>query len=195
MRRAPSKTFMGRPCKKGHVERFEKTRLCVACSRDRGARWRANNPDMVVEHRKKFYPRMKALHKEWRDENPEKVRAYSAATRRRYPEKMLEQGRMWRKNNPEKSRALVRNRRARLRGADGSHSPDDIAEIREMQGGKCAYCRIRLNSVVEHVDHIKPVSKGGSNSRKNLQILCGSCNSSKHDADPVDFARRTGRLI
>jgi 5-methylcytosine-specific restriction endonuclease McrA len=63
-----------------------------------------------------------------------------------------------------------------------------------LQNDMCAYCRCELKSK-GHVDHITPVSKGGSNNRSNLQILCGSCNSKKHDADPIVFSRRIGLLI
>ncbi len=41
---------------------------------------------------------------------------------------------------------------------------------------KCVNCGITENLTI---DHIKPVSKGGTDNFKNLQILCGSCNSSK----------------
>lgn len=188
-------TFLGNPCAHGHVERYVKTRLCVTCARARLKRWRTSNPEKVIENRRNFQPKMKVLHKKWRDKNPERTRAYSVETRRRYPEKTAAYGKKWRTENPERTLVFVRNRRARIKGAEGSHTIEDVAEIRRLQGGKCAYCRIRLSDVVEHVDHIKPVSKGGSNRRNNLQLLCGSCNSRKHDADPVIFARRTGRLI
>ena len=41
---------------------------------------------------------------------------------------------------------------------------------------KCVYCSGTENLTV---DHIKPVSRGGSDEINNLQILCKSCNSSK----------------
>jgi hypothetical protein len=32
-----------------------------------------------------------------------------------------------------------------------------------------------------YVDHIRPIARGGTNKTKNLQLLCGFCNSSKKD--------------
>lgn len=43
----------------------------------------------------------------------------------------------------------------------------------------CAHCGRKFHASAVDIDHIKPKSKGGSNSPKNLQILCQHCNRSK----------------
>ena len=45
-------------------------------------------------------------------------------------------------------------------------------------GGKCIECGSKKN--LEY-DHIIPVSKGGSNTVRNIQLLCESCNRQKKD--------------
>lgn len=47
----------------------------------------------------------------------------------------------------------------------------------------------------DHVDHIKALARGGSNWPSNLQLTCGPCNNRKRAIDPIEFARRNGRLI
>ena len=44
--------------------------------------------------------------------------------------------------------------------------------------GKCVYCGTNENL---EFDHIIPVSKGGSNTARNIQILCEKCNREKSD--------------
>lgn len=48
---------------------------------------------------------------------------------------------------------------------------------------ECLYCRSKENLTI---DHIKPVSRGGTDDIKNLQILCKSCNSRKGNKYPYN---------
>jgi len=43
----------------------------------------------------------------------------------------------------------------------------------------CVLCGRRPPEVELHVDHIKPVSKGGTNDESNLRTLCADCNRGK----------------
>ena len=45
----------------------------------------------------------------------------------------------------------------------------------------CAHCGKKFRKADMDADHILPKSKGGDNSRYNLQVLCSYCNRSKRD--------------
>jgi len=58
-----------------------------------------------------------------------------------------------------------------------THIPDDVKEfVWRRDGGKCVKCGSQHH--LEY-DHIIPLNKGGSNTARNLQILCESCNREK----------------
>jgi 5-methylcytosine-specific restriction endonuclease McrA len=47
---------------------------------------------------------------------------------------------------------------------------------------KCVYCGLSAkDGAILNVDHILPISKGGSNESHNLQTLCRTCNNGKAD--------------
>lgn len=48
----------------------------------------------------------------------------------------------------------------------------------------CVYCGKTRNL---HIDHIIPQSKGGSDSGENLVLACKKCNTSKNDADLMEW--------
>ncbi len=49
-------------------------------------------------------------------------------------------------------------------------------EVYERDDGKCVYCGSIKNL---EFDHIIPLVKGGSNTTKNIQLLCQKCNRKK----------------
>lgn len=76
----------------------------------------------------------------------------------------------------------------------GHHTEADLKSIRKLQKDKCAMCKCKLRGRGE-LDHIYPLSKGGSNFARNLQFLCITCNRSKGAKDPVLFAQSKGLLL
>jgi 5-methylcytosine-specific restriction endonuclease McrA len=118
--------------------------------------------------------------REWRDANPRAVREYTRA---------------WIEKNRERVRAICRNRRALVKGAPGSHHHTDIERIHDLQGGCCAYCGCPVDLRAKggsHVDHIHPLSRGGSNWPVNLAVTCPPCNSRKGDRTLEEFFATEG---
>ena len=57
------------------------------------------------------------------------------------------------------------------------------------QGGKCMYCGRKPGDDLMDIDHKIPLSRGGSNNIRNLQILCRSCNGRKGNKTDREFRR------
>lgn len=87
----------------------------------------------------------------------------------------------------------IRNRRAKQRDADGSHTGEEIAALYQQQNGICCYCQVELNGKFE-ADHIMPIALGGSNWIDNIQLTCMPCNRKKNAQHPNDFALRMNFL-
>ncbi len=189
----------GKPCKAGHeIVRYVYNYRCLQCRRDRenariaqdrakhaakGRAWYAKHPETC-----------RARNRAYRAKNPEYHRKKSEEWRRANPEHYRECVRQWKAANPEADRIYVNNRRVRKLGNGGTHTRADVAEIFKAQKGRCAYCKVKLGKKRE-VDHIKPVARGGTNNRSNLQILCAPCNSKKRAKDPITFAQSLGMLL
>ncbi len=52
-------------------------------------------------------------------------------------------------------------------------------EVFKRDGFKCQYCGVCAPDVLLHIDHIKPVSEGGTNELLNLVTSCAECNLGK----------------
>ncbi len=115
-------------------------------------------------------------------------------------ERVREQAREYNKTylNRPKTRDLrrvnARNRRAHKRAANGTHTAQQIQEQYTRQKGKCYYCQHKVKWGKHHVDHVVPLSRGGSNDMSNLVIACAPCNMSKNRKLPSEWPEG-GRLL
>lgn len=125
-----------------------------------------------------------AKNKRWVAENREHVRESHRARHQRYVERHRDKLR-------NRWRVYSHHRRAMLREAEGTHTPEDIQLIGDRQGWRCWWCQADCADDY-HVDHRVPISKGGSNGPENLVVSCPACNVRKSDKLPHEF---NGRLL
>jgi 5-methylcytosine-specific restriction endonuclease McrA len=195
--------FTGKPCKRGHItKRDVSTRCCDECRKIVGREWVNNNRDKMRAADRKWrqsHPdKVKAKGHRWYWSNPKKHTLDAIRWNRAHPERRVESSRKWQKNHPENRRAHHVLRRSRKRSAEGKFTAADIKRLLKLQRNRCAFyanCRTRFVRTDFHIDHIMPLAKGGSNWPNNIQLLCADCNIKKNAADPIDFARRYGRML
>jgi len=154
--------------------------------------------------------RMKELAKLWAKRNPEKVRQklikYKTSEkgklklklyRQKNYEKLLEKARIWKKEHKEyvntyrngwvktrrgklmKKVNQIRHR-ARRKNAQGNFTINEWLEIRN-RSPMCPACGRFVECENLTVDHIIPITKGGTNYISNIQPLCALCNSTKNN--------------
>jgi 5-methylcytosine-specific restriction endonuclease McrA len=134
----------------------------------RGRVYHAANRDVLL-----------AKQKAWKAE-PER-KAHFAAYQRAYRAKQGKRPRWTSDEYDPLSGARNANNRARRLGIPGRVTTD---EVRQVMRGACVQCG---STSQPSLDHIQPLSRGGSNTKDNLQRLCFPCNSRKRDR-PIGVA-------
>lgn len=171
---------------------------CKACNAEYHRAWRAKPENKAranarsAEWRLANLEREKECNKAWREANPERKSETGRtwwATAGRFNadyERRAENNRLWRERNPERwaahNRAAVALRRALRAAAPTVPFTNAQLDARlAYYGHRCWICK---TGPYEHLDHVKPLSKGGSHMLSNLRPACASCNSSKRATWP-----------
>lgn len=169
---------------------------CKGCVSEYQAAYRAAHRDKARE-----------TSRQWRRDNPERSRQSASAYKRANPEKvraaqkkyrdanrtyLQERNWKWRKDNREQLRARARERylanpekaaeardRRRALIARLEYEPFDRMETYHRFNGICQHCGLKCPPNGWHHDHIIPAALGGHRTRKNMQVLCPSCNTAK----------------
>ena len=182
-------------CKKCGGSTFNKENRCVPCRAKSRAecdrknaekikaykeKYRAENKEKIRLANLKYYAENPLVKKTYRQENADSIKAYMQN---------------WRKNNPDSCHKHSSARRLSILKSKGVLSKDLFKKLYAAQKGKCACCRADLSALTPHMDHINPLSVGGSNTDDNIQLLCKSCNLSKGAKHPIDFMQSRGFLL
>lgn len=169
-------------------------------------RWRENNPERLRAYQIKYAndnaERLSEYKKQWRLDNIDRVRvqhseyyqankeAYRISVNRRRkqnPGSRRAESDKYRRNNLDKYRAASLRRRALKVEAEGSFTTADIDKQLSAQSGLCFWCYDIMLLGKHTVDHLIPLSRGGTNWPSNLVCACHSCNSQKGAKTPDEY--------
>lgn len=117
-----------------------------------------------------------------------KGKVFSEATRRKMSLSQMGKHKQPRKKGKDNPRwkggfenKLWHNRQRRIKklGNGGSHSLGEWENLKAQYNWTCPHCIKQEPEIKLSVDHIIPISKGGSDNIENIQPLCRSCNCKK----------------
>lgn len=76
-------------------------------------------------------------------------------------------------------------------------NPDAKKAIKliRLNAKKCFYCGCKVTRKTLHIDHVKPIAKGGFHTAFNLVPSCKKCNYSKGSKQPNDFIKSGQQLL
>lgn len=128
----------------------------------------------------------------WRNANLETVREKDRARAAKNKKQKCETTRRWNLSNPDRKRVNNLNRIALQKNAPGTFTIEDVEMMKAAQtfDGEllCMYCGEPMTN--PQVDHMVPLTRGGSNWPGNLCLACGPCNSSKKTKTLVEWTGR-----
>lgn len=127
-----------------------------------------------------------AFNREWYKNNSLKHRETGARWEKQNRDKVLRHERKYRDNHPDYAAKKNSTRRARL---CGSFTQTELEQVKLAQwfGNLCCYyCGCNIDDIY-HIEHVIPISRGGSNTIDNIVLACPSCNHSKGNKLVVEW--------
>ena len=198
-----------KPCAKCGSTDIMNDGRCRNCRQIYMKKYRDENQEEIKKSKKEWNKLNKEKIKDqskrrclkWRKLNPEKAKELSDKYIKNNPHKVKISKRKWLDNNRVKHNISVslwakthriarrthwQNYKARKLKNGGIFTKQEIDNLMKIQQGKCVNCQCDISKKY-HIDHIMPLSLGGRNDIKNLQLLCPHCNLVKGNKNPYEF--------
>lgn len=156
------------------------------------------NREKTKEYKRLHYKAKRGKYAKWGREyyqtNRERIRARDAVYNEAHREEAKVRAKRYERNlqkfRPDHYKALSlkrsQNRRARMAQAEGIISAEEWNALKAKYDHRCLRCGAQEPDCKLTLDHVIPISKGGSNTVDNAQPLCHPCNSGK-GAKHVDY--------
>jgi 5-methylcytosine-specific restriction endonuclease McrA len=88
--------------------------------------------------------------------------------------------------NPDIVKAKNKLRAERAATSGGTYTDAELSTVRELLGNRCRFCDAPLDNG-GHVEHLTPVSRGGSSYLRNITLSCARCNLAKTNKTLAEF--------
>jgi 5-methylcytosine-specific restriction endonuclease McrA len=155
---------------------------CNECQKEYNREYRKNNPRYAEQHkeesaryRNKHVEQVREILRKWYFKNVTLNRQRNRSAMK-----------IWRSENKEKIKMYEENRRALILGVEGNGiTVEEWETIKNEASNRCSYCGQKSNKL--QMDHVVPVSKGGSHNAENIVPACPSCNQSKGNRGLLKF--------
>lgn len=151
-----------------YAYRREYARLNKETVKATDSRWRAYNRERVNANQRAAWARRDkskelATRAAWTAKNRDRIAAANAA---------------WYQANLDKAKEARQRRRAHLKAVQSiPFTAEQLQDRLAYYGFRCWMC----GGPYEHLDHVKPVSKGGPHMLANFRPACHGCNIRKRD--------------
>lgn len=147
---------------------------------DRATQWKRDHPEETRAHGR-------LAHERHREERNAYAREYARRMRSEQPELLRARFAAWAAS--PRGRAWFAGNRSRRRGVP--YTPEALEWLESLVDPECTYC----GQPADSIDHIVPVSKGGTGDRDNLTPACMTCNRRKGSLDRDTFLMRLEATI
>jgi 5-methylcytosine-specific restriction endonuclease McrA len=155
----------------------------------RKKKYRAENPDYSSDYREKHKEALSAYNKEYSKKNKEAINAHRRSYYAENREAFNARERKYRKDNPHIGSA-IKNRRRASKLNNGVEKYTEL-QVLETYGTDCHICHWPVDMSAPRrsgdpgwetglqIDHVIPISKGGSDTLSNVRPSHAYCNNSK----------------
>lgn len=163
-------------------------RECKICVAEYNREYYQQNAEYLREYQREYHQQNPEYSREYYQQNAEQKREYNLEYHQQNATKLASHHREYKQQNAERYRAYSERRRARQLNAEGDHTGEDRIFLHG--SGFCVYCNCACED--GHIDHIYPLSTGGSNNVANLVYSCAPCNLSKSAKPPLQWIVEQG---
>ena len=165
---------------------------CKECKKKYGKQYYENNSEYIKERNKQYNRKnMQEYIKQWQKDNPERTKQWSKKYYQNHKEHIAEYGKQWASNNRERRNEIClkaqHKRRAKLKSNGGEYTLEQWNECLNFFNNTCAYSGAELNKDNTNVEHIIPISKGGTSNITNIVPALDSVNFSKNASDMLEW--------
>lgn len=163
-------------------------KICKNCASERYEKpWVTSHRDSINQRNIDRYPSRQSYFANRYETERDSILAQQQIFKEEHPEIVKANKTRYRQTERGKERSIAseHNRRARKRSTGGSYTPQEIEAQYKRQKGKCYYCSKKIAKY--HVEHVVPISRGGTNDISNIVLSCPSCNQKKGNRLPHEW--------